>query len=170
MDISGLLFCGLFLIVLLFISTSISLSALLSPIRKLGRSSLSARVTLILVLGLLSCSISFGTFTRLAAEIQFAFLTMRPSYPDHEYTPAMLAAIEEEQRNKSAIVRELWIRRIIPPSLQGACYTDNSFVCDFVSRYNNVSPTWSAYLQYIGIGFISAVVCGVLVWRFTRPK
>ena len=169
MDISGLLFCGLFLIVLLFISTSISLSALLSPIRKLGRSSLSARVTLILVLGLLSCSISFGTFTRLAAEIQFAFLTMR-SYPEHEYTPAIQAAIEEEQRNKSAIVSELWIRRIIPPSLQGACYTDNSFACDFVSRYNNLFPTWSAYLQYIGIGFISAVVCGVLVWRFTRPK
>jgi hypothetical protein len=76
----------------------------------------------------------------------------------------MQAAIEEEQRNKSAIVRELWIRGIIPPSLQGACYTDNSFACDFVSRYNNLFPTWSGYLQYIGIGFISAVVCGVLVW------
>lgn len=169
MGISGLLFCGLFLIVLLFISTLISLSALLSPIRKLGRSSLTARVTLILILGLLSCSISFGTFTRLAAEIQFAFLTLR-SYPEHEYTPAIQAAIEEEQSNKSAIVSELWIRGIIPPSLQSTCYTDNSFVCDFVSRYNNVSPTWSAYLQYIGIGFISAVVCSVLVWRFTRRK
>lgn len=169
MDISGLLFCGLLLIVLLFIGTSISLLALLSPIRKLGRSRLSARVALILILGLLSCSITFGAFTRLTAEIEFVFLTLRP-YPDYEFTPDMLAAIEEEQGNKSAIVRELWMRRIIPPSLQGACYTDNSFACDFVSRYDDRPPTWSGYLQYIGIGFISAVVCGVLVWRFTRQR
>src|SRR6185503_7100207 len=127
-----------------------------------------ARVTLILILGLLACSISFGTITRLGAEVQFAFLTLR-AYPEHESTPAMQAAIEEQQRNKRAIVHELWLREIIPPTIQSSCYTDNSFACDFVSN-NNVSSTWRAYWQSIGLGIISVVVCGVLVWRFTRQK
>jgi hypothetical protein len=136
-----------------------SLVVLIPPIRKLGRCNAVARLTGVLIIGLLSLMIGFGLFTRLGAEVHYIFGTIgEPPWQ------------RAEDPYKPAIVKEIWIRLLMPPPLQRPCYAGEAVVCQ---RTDWAAPSaadrdWGSYLMDIGICLISSLTSGFLVWMFTR--
>jgi len=136
-----------------------SLVVLIPPLRKLGRRNVVARLTGVLIIGLLSLAIGFGLFTRLGAEVRYIFGTIgEPPWQ------------RAEDPYRPAIVKEIWIRLLVPPPLQGPCYAREAVVCQ---RADWATPgaadrDWGSYLADIGMCLISSLTSGFLVWLFTR--
>jgi hypothetical protein len=138
-----------------------SLVVLIPPIRKLGRGSTVARLTGILIIGLLSLVIGLGLYARLGAEVHYIFSTIgEPPWQ------------RAEDPYKPAIVKEIWIRLLVPPPLQRPCYAREAVVCQ---RADWAAPgaadgDWGSYLTGMGICLISSLTSGLLVWLFTRKN
>ena len=136
-----------------------SLVVLIPPIRKLGRCNAVARLTGVLIIGLLSLVIGFGLFTRLGAEVHYIFSTIgEPPWQ------------RAEDPYRPVIVKEIWIRLLVPPPLQRPCYAGEAVVCQRAdwATPNAAGRDWGSYLADIGICLISSLTSGFLVWMFTR--
>ena len=160
-------------VILTLIGALVSLLALLSPVRKLCRRSSGARTTVICILGFVSFVISFGLWTRLDAEVVYIFDTVViVDTFDPERIPAA-TWLPETQVNRPFVVRELWRRLLIPPSIRKSCYASEAWVC---SLADDVIPArsdrwnWKSYLRDVGIGCVSVLTSSILVWVFTRKR
>lgn len=159
--------------VLILIGALVSLVALAPPIRRWCQRSVAARIATICTLGLVSFVISFGLFTRLGAEAAYVFgtLVIVDTF-DPNNTPTVTRPADY-QMNRSVVINELWIRLLIPPGVRRSCYAGEAWICDLV---DGVIPAgsdqwcWGAYLRDVGIGCVSVVASGVLVWSFTRRR
>jgi len=139
-----------------------SLVVLIPPIRKLARCDATARQAVVLVIGLLSLVIAFGLYTRLGAEVHYIFSTI--GEPPWQRT---------EDPDKPAVVREIWMRRLVPPPLRRPYYSDDAVVCEKVDwiTFNMDDGGWGPYLGSVGICLVSTLAGGFLAWLFTtRPK
>jgi hypothetical protein len=139
-----------------------SLVVLIPPIRKLARRNATARQVAVFIIGLLSLVIAFGLYTRLGAEVHYIFGTI--GAPPWQ---------EAEDPYKPAVVREIWMRLLVPPSLQRPCYAGEAVVCEKADWIAPIARDggWGTYLGSVGICLISALAGGFLAWLFTtRPK
>lgn len=151
---------------LVLIGVLVSLVVLLPPLRKLGWRSTMARVAEVFIIALLSLAISFGLWTRLGAEITYIFGTIGPPWQ------------EVEDPNRSAVVNELWVRRMMPPLLQCSCYSREAIVCQradqlagWIDSDSDVADrSWGSYLLNIGICLFAPITGGLLVWLFTKRQ
>jgi hypothetical protein len=72
-----------------------------------------------------------------------------------------------------AVTNELWMRLVIPPSLQWDCYTDKMAVCraaDTVVSFGAVDFGWESYWKNIRSGLGAGLISGMLAWYFTRGR
>jgi len=148
-------------LILALIGALVSLVVLLPPLRKLGRRSIIMRMTEVFIIALLSLVISFGLWTRLGAEIAYIFSTIGPAPWQEGGDPY-----------RSAIVKELWVRSMMPPPLRRFCYSEEAIVCQRADWYapDVASGDWGLYLQGIGMCLIASLVSSLLVWLFTRQQ
>ena len=160
-------------IVLVLVGALVSLLALLSPIRRLCRRSLVARIAVICILGLVSFVIGFGLWTRLNAEAAHVFGTMIiVDTFDAERTPTATWP-PETLANKPFVIRELWTRLLIPPPVRRPCYAGEAWVCgltDDVLPATSDRWSWKSYLQDVGLAGVSVLTSSVLAWLFTRKR
>jgi hypothetical protein len=160
-------------IVLVLVGALVSLLALLSPVRRICRRSLVARIAAICILGLVSFVISFGLWTRLSAEAAHVFGTMViVDTFDAERTPTATWP-PETLANKPFVIRELWTRLLIPPPVRRSCYAGEAWVCglaDDVLPATSDRWSWKSYLQDVGLAGVSALTSSVLAWLFTRKR
>jgi hypothetical protein len=149
------------ILILALIGALVSLPVLIPPIRKLGQRSTTARVVEIIIIGLVSLVISFGLLTWLNAQVTYIFSTVG--------TPPWS---QVENPLAPAIVKELWIRRLMPPPLQQPCYTTDMAVCQRAdwAPGDTAYANWGAYLMSIGICLVSSLTGGTLAWFLTRQK
>jgi hypothetical protein len=160
-------------IVLVLVGALISLLALLSPVRRLCRRSLVARIAVICILGLVSFVIGFGLWTRLNAEVAYVFGTMvmvdtfdPERIPTATWPPETLV-------NKPFVIRELWMRLLIPPPVRRSCYAGEAWVCDLADdALPATSDRWSgqSYLQDVSMAGVPVLTSSVLAWLFTRKR
>ena len=160
--VSAVLQMILLVLALGLIGALVSLVVLIPPIRKLARRDATARQAVVLVVGLLSLVVAFGLYTRLGAELYYIFGTI--GEPPWQRT---------EDPDKPAIVREVWMRMLVPPPLLRPCYAGEAVVCEKADWIGPIvgDRGWGAYLGSVGICLISALAGGFLAWLFaTRPK
>ena len=165
----------LFIIVigaLVLVGAFISLLALLWPVRRSCQRSLAVRGAVLCVLGLMSFVIGFGGLTWLGAQVTYyGFGTV--VIDTFEPGGARVARTPEAEAKERLIVRELWVRLLLPPSLRQRCYTSEAWVCNEVDEVvpatSNVG-SWSSYLRLVGMGSVSAIASSMLVWLFTRRR
>jgi hypothetical protein len=160
-------------VVLVLVGALVSLLALLSPVRRLCRRSLVARIAVICILGLISFVISFGLSMRLNAEAAYVFGTMvmvdtfdPERIPTATWPPETLV-------NKPLVIRELWMRLLIPPPARRSCYAGEAWVCSLADDVlPATSDRWSgqSYLQDVGMTSVPALTSCVLAWLFTRKR
>ncbi len=165
-----LLIFTLFILPNFVIGVLVALPTLIPPVRRLGRRSATARVTEIFTFGLLSLVLSFGLWTRLTAEVTYAFgapVVLDPEIRGGTRPP-------EYRENESAIINEIWVRQMIPPPWQRPCYTKQAIVCDLAddvvaaaaSDENGGQWNW----RFMGLGALSALTSTALVGLFTRQR
>ncbi len=149
-----------------------SLIALIPPVRSAARNSVAARSVIILALGLLAFAITFLMWTRLQVEVSFVFTNIVSCVMSDE--PALPEEIRDE-KNRSIIARELWVRAMFPPLLSKFCYTADANTCRIVaealkSREFSSLATWRSYLVRAALSALSMLIGVGLSWLFTRPK
>ena len=158
---------------LILIGALVSLTALLSPVRRWCRRGVGARIDVICTLGLVSFVIGFGLWTRLTAEAIHVFGTfVTVDTFDAERIPAVTWP-PETQVNKPAVVSELWKRLLIPPSVRRACYAGEASVCEMADSLTPGAPDrwgWKPYLRNVGIACVPVLTCTVLAGFFTRRR
>ena len=160
-------------VVLVLVGALVSLLALLSPVRRLCRRSLVARIAVICILGLVSFVISFGLSIRLNAEAAYVFGTMvmvdtfdPERIPTATWPPETLV-------DKPFVIRELWMRLLIPPPVRRSCYAGEAWVCGLADDVlPATSDRWSckSYLQGVGMASVPVLTSSVLAWLFTRKR
>lgn len=73
------------------------------------------------------------------------------------------------QTSMEAILKELWVRRVVPPSLYHPCHLGDIYVCnlaDAVSAASNLADfTW---VWEIIMSLTSALITAALAWVYTR--
>src|SRR5688572_23222074 len=116
----------------------VSLVVLLPVLRKSGQCSPPVRIMEIFILGLVPFLISFGILTHMSVEEAMGYAEGIPLYPDLEVL-------------SPKIMPELWMRRLVPPTLRQSCYTIELVACQAASQILADSPIseWSLYLQNI---------------------
>jgi len=155
---------------LLILGALVSLLALFPPIRRWCRGNPTARIAALCVLGLASFAISFVLRTRLAAEVSILYSTLI-AVDTFDRPPAVVPA--EPDANRPLVIRELWHRRLVPPSLRRACYAQEETICQLADTITaNVPDMWGrrAYLEEVGTALISVLSTGVLAWFWTRAR
>ena len=159
-DVVLIVACAGVIILLGFVGGMISLIMLFPPFRRLGQQNTIARVAETLIVGAMALTISVILFTRLGAEIAYIFSTIGP-----------LPGYEVEDPLKLAVVNEIWIRNMVPPSLQRSCYTRDLVVCHRVDLIEgNSREDWSGYLMGVALCSVSPLTGGSLVWVFTGRR
>ena len=156
---------------LVLLGALISLPALLSPVRSLCRRSTGARIAVICILGFVSLAVGFGLWTRLHAEAAYVFGTfvMVDTFDPDRIPTATWPP--ETQVNRPFVVRELWTRLLVPPTVRRPCYAREAWVCELA---DDVLPTtsdrWSggSYFQDMGIACVPALVSSMIGGFFTR--
>ena len=167
---SALLPNAVIVIGLLILGALVSLLALLPPIRRWCRRNPAARIAVLFVLGLASFSISFVLWTRFAVEVSAIYSTLM-AIDTFDRPPATGPA--EPDADRPLVIRELWQRRLVPPSLRRACYARDEKICrpaDTVAA--NVPDMWNgrAYLEEVGTALIPVLSTGLLAWLWTRAR
>jgi hypothetical protein len=74
---------------------------------------------------------------------------------------------ETLRENKSAVITELWVRNMIPPSMRQSCYTADETVCTYADAL--LSPPMENPLILVQ-SLLSALVSGIMVSLFTRQR
>lgn len=122
----------------------------------LERYSMSVRIVKLSVLGLISFLIVFGLLVNLNIEIDY----LRCWHSVDNYGKDRL------QADKVSILRELWLRRTIPPSVRGLCYANDAYICNLADAVS-VSAGLVATIWYweIVISLISALVIVIFARR-----
>ena len=159
-------------IILALFGALISTLALLPPIRRLCRRNTVARTAMIGLLAFVAFGASLGLATRLGAEVSYIFANLTTVDTFDASRPVYVARPPDYEANRPFVVRELWVRHLIPPPLRQRCYTSEAWVCEKADQVLPGPSVWnnSSYLKGVGLASIPMVVSGVLAWLFTRRK
>lgn len=163
------------IIINMTIGTIVALPTRASSIRHWVSHSVRRRNCAILLIASISFLVSFAAWTRLSVEIGDQF----PNIPIASH---WIGEIPEYQKNRSAVVNEVWIRRLIPLLLRQTCYTNQIEICDLADCFDSVSQLCPAssitnleierkrtdYLITVGICSVAALTGSLVAWRFTR--
>jgi hypothetical protein len=155
---------------LLILGALVSLLALLPPIRRWCRRNRPARAVTLCALCLASFAPSFLLWTRLAAEVSVLYSAL-VTVDTFDRPPVVVATGPDA--GQPLVIRELWHRRLVLPSLRRACYARDEAICrqaDAIAA--NVPGMWSgrAYLEEVGMALVPALSAGVLGWLWTRTR
>ncbi len=162
----------------------IGLLASLKPLQQAGQSSRTGRAMVMVGLGVLAFSLTFF------------LLSFRSAFAGYQYGTSLEAGLDPQAlvTHRNAVIGELWLREIVPPPLQPACYHQAEFTeagqelniapgssleqgmvtsptstCGLADRIGSTSPGdyWLALVSYLLAGCAAALVA----WYFTRaPK
>lgn len=148
-----------------------SIPAWVWPLRKLGWDRVYLRAAKVFIFGLLAFVIVLWLSSRFVAHWgcwagwgdDFSRGTVVPIYR------------EGCQDHVTATTNELFLRNIVPPPLSQTCFTKDVTICELADgsqgrRGYYEDKEWSPYLSFTGIHFVSALVCGTLVWYSSRPR
>jgi hypothetical protein len=139
-----------------------SIPAWVWPLRKLGWDRVYLRAAKIFIFGLLAFVIVSWLSSRLGAQWM--------CWPGHSMDDFDEGCLD----HVIAITNELFLRNIVPPPLSQTCYTKDVTICELAdgpgSREYYEDKEWSQYLRFTGFHFVSALVCGTLVWYSSRPR
>ena len=135
----------------------LSLIALIPPIRTLGARSAKARRTAIFFFGLSAFLLPCLVWSYIGAQFTIGF--------------GLGGLMDEEPGTQSAVVRELWLRNILPPVR--SCFARDATICRLASlgtaRYGaEDAGSWVYYLASIGYWLVSALTSAGLARRFMR--
>jgi hypothetical protein len=73
--------------------------------------------------------------------------------------------------NRGGVTAELWVRYMVPPVVRQSCYTQDEIVCTYADALMEPSGEWFASDPlFLVQGLLSALVSGLAVSLFTRPK
>jgi protein-S-isoprenylcysteine O-methyltransferase Ste14 len=155
---------------LVLLGALISLLALLSPVRSLCRRSTGARIAVICILGFVSLTVGFGLWTRLNAQVAYVFGTfvMVDTFDPDRIPTATWPP--ETQENRPFVVRELWVRLLVPPAVRRPCYAREAWVCELADDVLPASSdrwNWTSYLQDVAVSCVPVLASTVLGWFFT---
>ena len=146
-----------------------ALPVLLPPVRRWLRRGMGRRVTAVIIWSLTILSLTFIAFAWLAAQLQTFFLC-NPytdfANPGCSADDAAKFGFVTPEEMETAITQELFRRAITPPPFRQDCYRDDPAFCEFVQ------PLASDDGDLLGgiLVFWPAIVTGMLVWLWTRPK
>lgn len=142
----------------------VSLLVLLPPIHKLSQKNVQTRVGIICVVGILSLLLCMGLLARLGAEISYYFGFVTSTSID----------APEYERNKSAIVTELWIRTLLPPAMEQSCNTPDTRICRIADSMAPREVLWQkrveSFIQWLAINSVSGLTSAAFAWLFTRHR
>jgi hypothetical protein len=111
-------------------------------------------------------------FGLLAFVIGFVLLTWLGAIGNYALGETNLPAAGVFLASKTAIVNELWVRRMVPPSLRRPCYARREAVCrqaDVVVSGDEAAWGQETYWTMVGTAFLSALISGLLV-LFMTPR
>ena len=161
------------IVALLFGGIVLAFPALIPPINDLARRSFPARIILFVILGLLSYLIVFIPLARLSAGTIYvrALISLQTNNPSGFLTNAN----ELMGSGKDAIVDELWMRQMTPPSWRPPCYSAQSNVCmrthALVTALGKTEWDDAAFVRLAGTGLVAVAINIFLVWLFTtKPR
>jgi hypothetical protein len=126
-----------------------SLVALIPPVRRRARGSAAAATALVVAVAVSALVISFVLYAALDARATYAFSIVG--------TPLWQAGEDPLLR---AVVRELWIRNLVPPPWRQPCYSRDAQVCqraNWVVPDSVASDDWDAYLKGVAICLVSSL-------------
>lgn len=119
-------------------------------------------MAVVVVVSLVSLAVSFTLYTRLGAEVAYILGAIGPA-PWQEVADPL----------KPAIVRELWIRGLVPPPLQRSCYAMDAGGCeqaDWMAAGSGGFGDWGSYLLNVAFCLVSSLTTGALALAFTRQE
>jgi hypothetical protein len=155
---------------LLILGALVSLLALLPPIRRWCWRNPAARIVTLCALALASFGISFMLWTRLAAEVSSIYSTL-VAIDTFDRPPS--TGPTQPDTSRPFVIRELWLRQLVPPSLRRTCYAQEGAICHLADTIMaNVPDMWGrrAYLEEIGTALISMISASALAWLWTRAR
>jgi hypothetical protein len=149
----------------------LSLAALIRPVRALALRSFIARVIIIASIGL----ISFGTVFPLVTYSNVLIVYWSSLLPSGAGPEAQQALDSEEElliyeRNSERIIRELYIRAMIPPPLRQPCYESDISLCQVADKVLGHLLSWETYLRMVMLSSWSVVIGSSLAWYYTRKQ
>ena len=154
----------------------IGLAVLVPPLRKRAQHNSTTRWMEILLVGLVAFVICFGLWTFLKAQFDYLSpnIIVYPETPPSPYPNWQTDWMAE----KPALVREFWVRALIPPSLRRPCYTSATNICHIAEYVLDLIFFWSPdrrqdenqlYWTLIGLAAFSALIGSAVAWLVTRP-
>jgi len=129
----------------------------------------------ILVVMTLSVVIFFSALERGDAEFHYIYIPsmVLEKLDDDPYKEILEFRMEYEYEEKrSAIIRETWIRLMIPPFLRQRCYTSEQDICEFVDQFpkNGEVMSYDYYLRGVAFALAHSLLGGMFAWHFTRSE
>jgi len=155
----------------LLLGSPLALVAWIRPIRRWALSSRGARLGLVLMLATISFSTSYSATGRLRAEASYYFgfaSILRVMDAEYFYGDLM----EDYQRNKIAIVNELWLQHLFLPFARGRCWTGVEKTCYYAADLwsRSMFEAGEPVLPILSIGLGSGVVTAFWVGLITRKR
>jgi hypothetical protein len=140
----------------------VALPVLLPPFQKLARRSAKGRAGVILIFGLLAFLVSLGPITAMGAAGHYAVGEQR-----------LVATVgsADVRENRTPVIVELGLRRLVPPSLRAGCYASRETVCrqaDVVVLMSQEAWGWDTYWTVLGVAVFSALISAALAWVLTN--
>ncbi|CAG0928704.1 hypothetical protein TFLX_01026 [Thermoflexales bacterium] len=144
------------------------------PVRPWISRTAKRRSSVALLVAFIAFLTSFLVWTLLGASLRDVFT------PSLGASNNWIGMLPEYQKNRPAVIKEVWIRQIVPPSLRQACYTDRIEICDLADclesasqecpdvPWRDIEKEQANYLNMIGICGIAALTGSLVAWRFTR--
>ena len=154
---------------LILVGGAVALLTLIPPVRRLARSNARARDLAVLAVGLVCLGLSLAYYLRLGAEITYIF-----GVPKMVLETGEVGELAEYSDNKRAIIRELGVRRLVPPPLRQACQTGRELICQLADSVESPSMRetsgWQDYLTGWAVSCIAALSGSGFAWLFTRRR
>jgi hypothetical protein len=139
----------------------ISLVAFLPSIRRLGRSSWGWHWMVALMFGLMPFALFGGAWTRAGAQSDYDLSSVFIWPFD---TPDLVDVADDR---RETLLTELWARAVVPPPLQGHCFTGDAEVCA-LANVRAGAGDWRSYFGGWGVAVALGLASGGLAWRHTR--
>jgi hypothetical protein len=146
------------------------------PVRPWISRTAKRRSSVALLVAFIAFLTSFLVWTLLGASLRDVFT------PSLGASNNWIGMLPEYQKNRPAVIKEVWIRQIVPPPLRQVCYTDRVEICDLADclesasqecpdvPWHDIEKEQANYLNMIGICGIAALTGGLTVGYLTKAE
>lgn len=150
-------------------------SLLALPFRRWARQRRSRRLLVALGCALLTAVLAFLLFTYfgayLAYELGAFYAPSTGQTPDDPSRSTQIVGgelAEALDRNRRAIMLQLWVRQMVPSAVRRPCYTRDAAICDLLEWFTPYELQGD--LGLIAASVAPSLVSGAIAWLLTRPR